>query len=148
MSTLENLVRVCQLKLEPPSDDEIATSLRKAALYLADAALPSLSPPSRFMLAYDAAHSLAFAALRANGYRPDAGRGHWAVVFQTLGVTIGASQQLWVTLDRYHTRRNASEYGGMVEASASEAEDLLAAAQELHALFRDWLARNRPGALV
>ncbi|MDQ5904325.1 MAG: hypothetical protein QG672_1918 [Pseudomonadota bacterium] len=69
-------------------------------------------------------------------------------MFQTLGVTIGASQQLWVTLDRYHTRRNASEYGGMVEASASEAEDLLAAAQELHALFRDWLARNRPGALV
>ncbi|MDQ5904324.1 MAG: hypothetical protein QG672_1917 [Pseudomonadota bacterium] len=58
MSTLENLVRVGQLKLEPPSDDEIATSLRKAALYLADAALPSLSPPSRFMLAYDAAHSL------------------------------------------------------------------------------------------
>ena len=76
MSGLENLVRVGQIKLEPPSDDEIATSLRKAALYLADAALPSLSPPGRFMLAYDAAHALAFAALRANGYRPDAGRGH------------------------------------------------------------------------
>lgn len=148
MSSLENLARVGQLKPEPPSDDEIVTSLRKAALYLADAALPSLSPPSRFMLAYDAAHALAFAALRANGYRPDAGRGHRAVVFQALGVTIGASQQLWVTLDRYHTRRNASEYGGMVEASASEAEDLLAAAQELHALFRDWLARNRPGVLI
>lgn len=42
MSSLENLVRVGQLKQESPSDDEIATSLRKAALYLADAALPSL----------------------------------------------------------------------------------------------------------
>ncbi len=69
MSSLENLVRVGQLKMEPPSDDEIATSLRKAALYLADAALPSLSPPSRFMLAYDAAHALAFAALSARPLR-------------------------------------------------------------------------------
>jgi hypothetical protein len=43
------------------------------------------------------------------------------VVFQTLAATIGASQELWITLDRYHTRRNASEYGGMVEASASDA---------------------------
>lgn len=33
MSSLENLVRVGQLKLEPPSDEEIATSLRKAALF-------------------------------------------------------------------------------------------------------------------
>lgn len=148
MSSLENLVRIGQLKLEPSSDGEIVTSLRRAALYLVDAALPSLSPPSRFMLAYDAAHALAFAALRANGYRPDAGRDHRAVVFQTLGVTIGASQQPWLTLDRYHTRRNASEYGDMVEASASEAEDLLMAAQELQALFRHWLVRNRPPVLV
>ncbi len=111
MSTLENLVRAGQLKAEPPADDEIATSLRKASLYLADAAIASLSPPSRFMLAYDAAHALAFAALRANGFRPDSGRGHRAIVFQTLAVTIGASKELWITLDRYHTRRNASEYG-------------------------------------
>jgi hypothetical protein len=40
VSALENLVRIGQLKLEPPSDDEIATALRKAAIYLADAAFP------------------------------------------------------------------------------------------------------------
>jgi len=38
MSSLENLVRVGQPKAEPPADDEIASSLRKAAIYLADAA--------------------------------------------------------------------------------------------------------------
>lgn len=85
MSSLENLVRVGQLKEEPPADDEITASLRKASIYLADAAIPSLSPPSRFMLAYDAAHALAFAALRANGFRPDSGRGHRAVVFSDFG---------------------------------------------------------------
>ena len=51
MSSLENLVRIGQLKLEPSSDGEIVTSLRRAALYLVDAALPSLRvceniPPS------------------------------------------------------------------------------------------------------
>ncbi|WP_291990367.1 hypothetical protein [Candidatus Accumulibacter sp. ACC007] len=147
MSALENLVRIGQLKLEPPSDDEIATALRKAAIYLADAGIPSLSPPGRFMLACDAAHALAFAALRASGYRPDSGRGHRAVVFQTLAITVKAPPQIWITLDRYHTRRNASEYGGMAEASAGEADDLLATARALQDLLRSWLASHRPSAL-
>ena len=147
MSALENLVRIGQLKLEPPSDDEIATALRKAAIYLADAGIPSLSPPGRFMLAYDAARALAFAALRASGYRPDSGRGHRAVVFQTLAITVNAPPQVWITLDRYHTRRNASEYGGMVEASAGEADDLLTTARALQDLLRNWLASHRPAAL-
>jgi hypothetical protein len=147
VSALENLVRIGQLKAEPPADDEIATALRKAAIFLADAAIPSLSPPGRFMLAYDAAHALAFAALRANGYRPDSGRGHRAVVFQALAITVDAPPQVWITLDRYHTRRNASAYGGMVEASAGEADDLLATARALHDLLRKWLASHRPSAL-
>lgn len=133
-STLDNLVRIGQLKPEPPARDEIISYLRKAATYLRDAALDGISPAGRFMLAYDAAHSLAFAALRAKGYRPDAARGHRAVVFQTLETTVGAPKELWVALDRYHTRRNASEYAGMVEASTAEADDLLELAQQLEAL--------------
>ena len=133
MSALDNLVRIGQLKPEPPSDDEILSYLRKAALYLRDAGLKGMSPAGRFMLAYDAAHSLAFAALRAKGYRPDANRGHRAVVFQALESTVNAPKELWVALDRYHTRRNASEYAGMVEASEAEADDLLELARQLEA---------------
>ena len=133
-TTLDNLVRIGQLKLEPSTPDEISSYLRKAALYLRDAALDGMSPAGRFMLAYDAAHSLAFAALRVAGYRPDAVRGRRAVVFQTLEATVDAPKELWVALDRYHTRRNASEYAGMVEASAVEADDLLELAQQLEAL--------------
>ncbi len=131
---LDNLVRIGQLKPEPPARDETRSYLRKAAMYLRDAELDGMSPAGRFMLAYDAAHSLAFAALRAQGYRPDASRGHRAVVFQTLEVTVGAPKELWVALDRYHTRRNASEYAGMVEASATEADDLLELARQLEVL--------------
>ena len=133
MSALDNLVRIGQLKPEPPAGDEIRSYLHKASLYLRDAGLKGMSPAGRFMLAYDAAHSLAFAALRAKGYRPDAGRGHRAVVFQTLDMTVGAPKELWVALDRYHTKRNASEYAGAVEASEAEADDLLELARQLEA---------------
>lgn len=134
MSALDNLVRIGQLKPEPPADDEISTYRRKASLYLRDAALDGMSSAGRFMLAYDAAHALAFAALRAKGYRPDAARGHRAVVFQALEVTVGAPKELWIALDRYHTRRNASEYSAMIEASRTEADDLLDLAKRLEAL--------------
>jgi hypothetical protein len=136
VTTLDNLVRIGQLKPEPPSDDEIAGYLRKASIYLRDAALEGISSAGRFMLAYDAVHALAFVALRSKGYRPDAARGHRAVVFQTLEMTVGAPKELWVALDRYHTRRNASEYAGMVEASKAEADDLLELAQQLEALCK------------
>lgn len=134
MSALDNLVRIGQLKPEPPADDEIGTYRRKASLYLRDAALDGMSSAGRFMLAYDAAHALAFAALRAKGYRPDAARGHRAIVFQTLEATAEAPRELWVALDRYHTRRNASEYSAMIEASKTEADDLLDLAKRLEAL--------------
>lgn len=133
-SSLDNLVRIGQLKVEPPANDEITSYLRKASTYLQDAALDGMSSAGRFMLAYDAAHSLAFAALRAKGYRPDASRGHRAIVFQTLEVTVGAPKALWISLDHYHTRRNASEYAGMVEASVAEADDLLDLARQLEAM--------------
>ncbi|MBI5897645.1 MAG: hypothetical protein HZB40_00270 [Rhodocyclales bacterium] len=97
-----------------------------------------MSPAGRFMLAYDAAHALAFAALRARGYRPDAARGHRAVVFQTREVTVAAPRDLWVALDRYHTRRNASEYSGVVEASKRSARPGQAARGPLHKRLR-WL---------
>ncbi|MDP2824435.1 MAG: hypothetical protein Q8O52_17360 [Sulfuritalea sp.] len=122
------------MKPEPPADDEIGVYRRKASLYLRDAALDGMSSAGRFMLAYDAAHALAFAALRAKGYRPDSARGHRAVVFQALEVTVGAPKELWIALDRYHTRRNASEYSGMIEASKIEADDLLDLAKRLDAL--------------
>jgi hypothetical protein len=67
---LENLVRIGQLKREPPGSAEIEGLMRSAAARLTDAAKPSLSIESRFDLAYNAAHALCLAALRWHGYRP------------------------------------------------------------------------------
>ena len=76
---LANLVRVGQLKTEPSSNAEILGLLRSGEARLADAQKPDLSLESRFDLAYNAAHALALAALRLQGYRSN----NRYVVFQS-----------------------------------------------------------------
>jgi len=66
---LEALVGVGQLRREPPAPDEVGSLRRSGAARLTDAANSSLALASRFDLAYNAAHSLALAALRRLGYR-------------------------------------------------------------------------------
>lgn len=67
---LENLSRPGgSLKPEPPDAAEIAGLQRTGRARLADAGNASLALESRFDLAYNAAHALCLAALRAKGYR-------------------------------------------------------------------------------
>ena len=77
---LENLVGIGQLKRESPTAGEVEALQRSGDARLADARRKELSPESRFDLAYNAAHSLALAALRRLGYRP----ANRFVVFQCL----------------------------------------------------------------
>jgi len=141
---LDSLVGSGLLKREPPSDAELRQFIAHARHALADAALPGISPSGRFDLAYNAAHALSLAALRANGYRPGDGRGHRAIVFQSLVHTLDAPETLASTLNRYHTRRNRSEYASYEPATDAEARDLLALATRTRELLVAWLRRHRP----
>jgi hypothetical protein len=130
---LENLARAKQLNAEPPSAEQIGRLLASAETQLRDSRNTSLGAPSRFMLAYNAAHALALAALRAAGYRPSSA-GHRKIIFQVLDATADAPPGLWRALDRYHDRRNASEYEGAPPATTVEAEDMVKLTTELHRL--------------
>ena len=66
---LDNLVRIGQLKQEPPRADELSGLKRSGLARLADAERADLAFESRFDLAYNAAHALALYALRSMGYR-------------------------------------------------------------------------------
>ena len=66
---LDNLVRIGRLHVEPPDEAEVQGLLRSGVRRLADAIREDLSLDSRFDLAYNAAHALALAALRYQGYR-------------------------------------------------------------------------------
>lgn len=68
---LENLVKIRQLKAEPASEEEVAGLLRSGMARLEDSKNKDLNMESRFDLAYNAAHALSLAALRAAGYRSE-----------------------------------------------------------------------------
>lgn len=144
---LADLVAGGQLKSEQGSPDEIQGFLAHAAQALADADVAGLSASGRFEFAYTAAHALAFAALRAHDLRPAIRPGHRAIVFLTLAQTIDAPAALWSSLNRYHTKRNKSEYGQWVEVSAAEARDLLKLATDLRERTMRWLKAHRHGLL-
>ena len=102
---------------------------------------------SRFSLAYDAAHALALIALRVHGYRPGRGLGHRMVVFSTLVHTVASPAAECAALLRYHTKRNSSEYAGLVNASEAEARDLIEVTGALRDRVRAWLGAHRPDLL-
>ena len=146
-SKLANLARAGQLAAEPTSAEEIGRLLKGAEGQLRDSRTASLGAPSRFILAYGAAHALALAALRAAGYRPVASKGHRKIIFQLLESTAGASTELWLALDRYHDRRNAAEYEAAPPASEAEAKDLVELTAKLLKLMRKRIKRDRPELL-
>jgi len=73
MSTqeLDNLVRINKLKREPGRRAEFDGMVRSARTHLTDAQNVSIDADSQFDLAYGAAHRLASAALRQQGYRSE-----------------------------------------------------------------------------
>ena len=146
-SALDSLVKSGQLKVEPTSKAEVAGFLANANQALVDAQIPELSSANCFKLAYDAAHALSLVAMRLRGYRPGAGPGHRAIVFQSLVHTIGALAELASSLNRYHTKRNRSEYDGLVSATDADARDMLALTKNLQSLGVGWLEQNRPELL-
>jgi hypothetical protein len=128
-SELENLVRVGQLKREPPGQTELMGPLRSGGVRLADAQKPDLSLESRFDLAYNAAHALALAALRLQGYRSN----NRYVVFQVLPHTLGLPAATWRVLAKCHDVRNTAEYEGAIDLDERLVADLIDAARAVQA---------------
>ncbi|TAK79139.1 MAG: hypothetical protein EPO11_00560 [Gammaproteobacteria bacterium] len=124
---LENLVKTKQLKLEPWNKQEFDGLVSSGRKRLTDANNHSLAIESRFDLAYNAAHSLALAALRWHGYRST----NRYLVFQALPFTFGLGSEVWRVLTKCHERRNVSEYEGYFEIDEQLLRDLLRAAQVL-----------------
>ena len=125
---LDNLSRPGgTLKPEPPDATEIAGLLRTGRARLADASNTTLALESRFDLAYNAAHALCLAALRAKGYR--AGKRY--IVFHVLPHTLGLGPEVWRVLELCHNKRNLGEYEGLLEVDERLVKDLILATQRV-----------------
>jgi predicted component of type VI protein secretion system len=101
--------------------------VKSARTRLADAQNESLDPDSRFDLAYGAAHRLALAALRQQGYRSE----NRITVFQTLVHTLGSQRSDVQVLLRAHNVRNLAEYEGRTEIDEGLLADLIRCTKKL-----------------
>lgn len=121
---LENLVRIGELKAEAATADEVVALARSGTARLQDAKHTTLSKESRFDLAYNAAHAMSLAALRAAGYRST----NRYVVFQCTQHTLNLRAEQWRVLDAAHRRRNLAEYEGDVDVEDGLLDALIAVA--------------------
>ena len=126
---LDNLVKIRKLKAEAPSRKEFDGMLASARARLADAQNESLDPDSQFDLAYGAAHRLALAALRHQGYRSE----DRITVFQTLVHTLGTGNTDVQIFLRAHNERNLAEYEGRMEIDEKLLADLIRCTKKLEA---------------
>ena len=132
MKELDNLVKINQLKVEPPDKKEFEGMLRAGDTKLKDSQIPGLSEDSQFSLAYNAAHAFALAALRWQGYRSDSRY----LVFQCLGHTLGLSKAKWRVLDQCHNARNLAEYEGHLEINPQLLRELISISKEIQTLLK------------
>src|SRR5262245_9275011 len=126
---LDNLVKIHKLKAEPASRAEFVGMLQSARTRLTDAQNESIDPDSQFDLAYGAAHRLALAALRHQGYRSE----DRITVFQTLVHTLGTDKTDIQILLKAHNERNLAEYEGRMDVDEKLLADLIRCAKRLEA---------------
>lgn len=145
--SLENLLKINQLQRHKAKAEEVQRLLAAADRNLADSAVPGLSDETRFVAAYKAIMQCAMLGLMAHGYRPSTtSPGHHQTMIQTLGLTFGVEQAVWVVLDSLRKKRNLNDYSGdLIEPAA--VRTCIAHAQQLLGQTRQWLMANRPDLL-
>ena len=125
--TLENLARIRELQAEPPDKREFEGLFKTCIDRLRDSENAALSYASRFDLAYNAAHGLALAALRAAGYRSD----KRYIVFQCLVHTVDIGKGQLRIFAACHERRNLAVYEGQLEEDEPFLKELIINTKEL-----------------
>ena len=142
--SLQNLLKIGQLKAHPPDAAEVQRLLAAAARNLADARVATISPETRFDAAYKAVMQAALAALMAHGYRPDTSRsGHHVTVVQGLALTIALASARVTVLDTLRRQRNLSDYTGE-DIDDSSVEHCISEANQLLQDVTAWLKAHRP----
>jgi hypothetical protein len=127
----------------PSTKAELDNLRSLVARSLNDVASPGLSTDMQFVLAYDAARTLALMIARAAGYRPSKAGGHYNT-FLALDAADPAFAALSAYFDGCRIKRNVSEYdmaGGVTE---TEADELLNAVEQFAIDAEAWIQTHHP----
>jgi uncharacterized protein (UPF0332 family) len=111
---------------------------------LQDASLAGLSDDRRFATAYNAVLQLAKMTIACAGYRV-AASGHHQATFEALTLAMGKSvTDLAAYFDTCRMKRNTVDYDAANVTSTTEADELVAKANEFLVLVEEWIADRHP----
>ena len=145
--TLENLLRIGKLKAHEATPAEIQRLLAAEERNLADAAVTGISDETRFDAAYKAVMQCALMAMMMHGFRPSSSElGHHATLIQSLPLTLGVKNEVWIVLDALRRKRNANDYTGDI-VTPDMVTECIAQARALQARLKKALKANHAGLL-
>jgi len=145
--SLQNLLKIDQIKPHPADADEIERLIEAAQRNLRDAHVKAISAETRFDAAYKAIMQSALAAMMMHGYRPNTNKpGHHMTVVQSLPMTVDLDPKRVVLLDTLRRQRNVADYTGD-DIDHSTADNCIVEAQRLIDDVLAWRKVHRP-ALV
>jgi hypothetical protein len=131
---------------EPTHKQEIENLRSIVSRCLSDMNVPGISDEQRFLIAYDAARTLAMIVVRASGYRPKKVGGHYNT-FLGLAAADPAFAQLASYLDICRLKRNDSEYDFAGGISQVDADDLVQQVSAFQTTVHAWIASNFPSLM-
>ena len=133
-----------RLRPHKTSQEEIRQMLRITERDMEDAAVTSLSSDRRFMIAYDAALTLATIPLYCSGYETHGAGHHW-MTFLALRDVMGSEYlELAEYFELCRTKRNVGTYDRGGQISQSEVEELIAEVTNFKTMVENWLRANHP----
>jgi uncharacterized protein (UPF0332 family) len=141
--SLEDWLSKGQLRQHKTSRNEIQQLLAVFARDIADAQLRTLSTDRRFATAYNAALTVATAALAACGYRA-AGEGHHYWTVQTLAFTLQLDAKTIEEFNRFRRKRNTIDYERTGAVSEKEVSEMLELAENIRHRLEQWLRAHYP----
>ena len=132
-----------RVTVEPPSKAELVNLRSIVDRSLKDVTAPGLSADTRFVLAYDAARTLALMVVRAAGYRPRSVGAHYNT-FLALGTAAPSFNEMAVYFDICRMKRNNCEYDCAGVVSDTDAERLFEAVTHFSVEAEAWVKAHHP----
>ena len=138
----ESWLAAGRLRPHKTTKEQIQELLRITQRDLSDAAISDLSMDRRFLIAYEAALTLATIPLYCTGFETH-GQGHHWLTFKALPEVMGEEfAGLADYFDVCRTKRNIGMYDRGGQISETDVEELLSEVRGFHDIVIEWLQRN------
>ena len=132
---------------EPSSKSELDSLRTIVARCLSDTNATGLSDEQRFIIAYDAARTLALMVVRAAGYRPKKFGGHYNT-FEGLSAADPVFRIVSSYLQICRMKRNDSEYDAAGGITDKDADALVSSVTQLQSDVEGWIRAHHPALTI